>query len=104
VNIRLDIDNEAAAKVAEASVRQAVDSAVRAGVEMAKALAPVRTGALRNSIRRLDEEAGVDSLKVWYGSDLSYALAVEAGTARRPGRQYLAQSMTAVTQELTRGL
>jgi hypothetical protein len=104
VNIRLDIDNEAAADVVEDAVRSRVDSAVRSGIEMAKALAPVRTGALRNSIRKLGEEARTESLVVWYGSDLPYALAVEAGTARRPGRRYLAQSLTAVTQELSRGL
>lgn len=52
----------------------------------AKELAPVATGALRDSIT---SEVDKDELTARIGSDLDYALAVELGTARRAAKPYL---------------
>lgn len=57
----------------------------------AKALAPVLTGALRQSITT----AGAGN-KVYVGSDLDYAGTVEYGTSSRPAQPYLRPALIKV--------
>lgn len=61
-------------------------SALMLATAEAKRLAPVRTGALKQSIRF---EIDYENLVGWYGSDLPYAYFVEVGTVNMAGRHYL---------------
>ena len=58
----------------------------------ARALVPVRTGRLRDSIRVTPFDNGVGRVGAYTG----YATAVEFGTSRRPGRYYMTQAVERV--------
>ena len=57
--------------------KKAIDKTVDSAIAKAKGLAPVETGALRDSIHAVE----VDELNKSFGSDLPYAAAQEFGTA-----------------------
>nr|AUN37290.1 hypothetical protein [uncultured bacterium] len=74
------IANQAPEAAREALLQTAADITL-----IAKQLAPVDTGALRDSIGA----DPVDSLTVRVGSDMPYAPYVEYGTSRSPAQPYL---------------
>ena len=77
--------NEAALREwIQAAVADQVNAAANAVCESAKALAPVETGRLRNSIR-VRAEGG----QAYVFTDCEYAAAVEFGTSRRSARPFL---------------
>lgn len=61
--------------------------------EEAKELAPVRTGALRDSIKRERDKRGILSR---VGSNLPYALERELGSVGRPAHPYLRPALEKV--------
>jgi hypothetical protein len=61
------------------------------GVETAKELVPVDTGALRDSIEIQSIDNADNSIK--YGSDLGYAYLIEKGTRNTPAQPYLLPSL-----------
>ena len=68
----------------EAAALSAADAAAREAVQAARSLVPVRTGALRASIRvqPLSNGASAEAAQ-------PYAFLVEAGSTRVPARPYL---------------
>lgn len=82
-------------------------NAVRVGARtMAKAAkdkAPVRTGALRDSIRDFSDpdvnRRGGRERTAWVGSRLFYAYWVEYGTAHTPARSFLRSAFDTNNQE-----
>jgi HK97 gp10 family phage protein len=70
----------------EARVDTAMDRAGRRMVARAKALAPVRSAKLRDSIG-YDYRPADRTLEVY--AAVPYSLAVELGTSRRPARPFL---------------
>lgn len=58
-------------------------------VEVAKSLAPVRSGTLRDSIEILDEERDVEGCSVTVGTTIVYAEDVEHGTSDTPAQPFL---------------
>jgi HK97 gp10 family phage protein len=70
-------------------------NAVRAGarviVNAAKAKVPVRTGALKKSLRTFDElsQRGGTERTAYAGTRLFYGYLVEFGTSRAPARSFL---------------
>ncbi|MEM3737551.1 MAG: HK97 gp10 family phage protein [Candidatus Bathyarchaeia archaeon] len=66
----------------------------------AKALAPVRTGHLMDSIRILGE----GDLEVTVGSEVEYAGYVEYGTSRMPARPYLRSAIALERENLVKAL
>ena len=65
--------------------------------DTAKGLAPVRTGALRDSITASVE---TESLTAIIGSDLDYAIFVELGTRKQAPQPYLRQALSSSTTEI----
>jgi HK97 gp10 family phage protein len=62
----------------------AIEESARAACEQARALAPVDTGRLRDSIR-----AEADGLSAKVITDCEYASAVEFGTSRRAPQPFM---------------
>jgi len=86
----------------EKAALEALDEATRRGVEYAKAVVPVDTGALRRSIRQEPKprkegdgyEAGITAggggvVNPKTGREVDYAAYVEFGTSRTPAQPYL---------------
>jgi len=86
----------------EKAALEALDISTREGVEYAKAVAPVDTGALRRSIRQEPRprrggdgyEAGITAggggvVNPRTGREVDYAAYVEFGTSRAPAQPYL---------------
>lgn len=86
----------------EKAALEALDEATRRGVEYAKAVVPVDTGALRRSIRQEPKprregdsyEAGISAggggvVNPRTGREVDYAAYVEFGTSRTPAQPYL---------------
>lgn len=86
----------------EKAALEALDSATGEGVEYAKAVAPIDTGALRRSIRQEPRarrggdgyEAGITAggggvINPRTGREVDYAAYVEYGTSRAPAQPYL---------------
>ena len=78
------------------NIAKAMEEKIRAaGEELlkeAQASVPVKTGALKRSLR-LSIERGDKRLTVRVGSDLSYSRVVELGTERGQGSAYLRQPL-----------
>ena len=86
VDVVIAVDKtDAAIKEIERLVAQAIREVADQCANEAKALAPVRTGALRDSIHVED----VDELTVAVGSELEYSPFVEYGTSRMAAQSYL---------------
>jgi len=77
----------------EAMVEQAMmiaaDDAGTELVDAAQRDAPVRSGRLQRSIRKLRRQQNRNEVVIVVGSDLDYSGAVESGTSKRPARPYL---------------
>jgi len=72
-------------------------------VATAKAFCPVKTGALRNSIRA-ERRGPYTTALVAGGGEVSYARAVHEGTSRTPPRPFLLQAVAAEKLRLARDL
>ena len=77
-------------------VSQAIRETADELVNEAQALAPVRTGELRDSIHK--EE--IDELNVAVGSDISYAPFLEYGTSRMAARSFLTPASISAREKL----
>ncbi len=90
----------------EKAALEALDEATRRGVDHAKAVAPVDTGALRKSIRQEPKprredgyyEAGISAggggvVNPRTGREVDYAGFVEWGTSRAPAQPYLTPAL-----------
>jgi len=90
----------------EKAAMEALDEATRRGVEYAKAVVPVDTGALRRSIRQEPKprregdsyEAGISAggggvINPRTGREVDYAGFVEWGTSRAPAQPYLTPAL-----------
>ena len=90
----------------EKAAMEALDEATRRGVEYAKAVVPVDTGALRRSIRQEPKprregdsyEAGISAggggvVNPKTGREVDYAGFVEWGTSRAPAQPYLTPAL-----------
>ncbi len=94
MNIRIDDHSD--------EVKRAVEEALKIGLEMvglqgekhAKALCPVDTGNLRNSITHTTDE---DS--AYIGTNVEYAPYVELGTSRQKAQPFLRPAATDHTSE-----
>ena len=97
----------------EKAALEALDSSTREGVEYAKAVVPVDTGALRRSIRqeptprreRGGYEAGISAggggfINPRTGREVDYAAYVEYGTSRAPAQPYLTPALIHAAVEL----
>ena len=75
-------------------VAEAADQALgcESMVVAAKAFCPVRTGALRNSIRA-ERRGPYSTALVAGGGEISYARIVHEGTSRMPPRPFLLQAL-----------
>ena len=78
-------------------VRDILTRAGAAAAEEAKRRAPVRTGRLRDSIgfHVSEGEDGSAQVQAAVGTDVPYAAAQELGTAKRPGKHFLADGTAA---------
>lgn len=63
----------------------------------AKETAPVRTGALKNSIKT--DLSRLSALEAEVGASVEYAIFVEFGTSRMAGRPFLTPALEAVKAE-----
>jgi HK97 gp10 family phage protein len=88
VVIKLNRIPEVAAQI-HAAVGQAVQQTAAQVQTDAKSIVPVRTGALRDSIKT----EMVGDLAAVVGSDLYYAVFVELGTRRMTARPFLTPAM-----------
>jgi len=90
----------------ERAALEALDEATRRGVEYAKAVVPVDTGALRRSIRQEPKPQREDGYYVAgitaggggvvnprTGREVDYAAYVEFGTSRAPAQPYLTPAL-----------
>jgi len=75
----------------EGATEAAMEDAGELMVSEAQRYCPVRSGALRNSIR-----SEVEGLEMFAGSDLDYSVPVELGTRRAPPQPYLRPAFDSV--------
>ena len=76
-------------RAARTGAVKGAQAAAQAIARDARALAPVRTGRLRESIDGRIESSGPDEVRAVVGSDVEYAAAVELGARGRPARPFL---------------
>ena len=76
-------------------VRDILTLTAAAAAEEAKRRAPVRTGRLRDSIGFRVSEERDGSAQAAVGTDVPYAAAQELGTAKKPGKHFLADGTAA---------
>jgi HK97 gp10 family phage protein len=81
-------------------VSQAISEVADELVNEAQALAPVRTGALRESIHK----EPIDELNVAVGSELVYAPFIEYGTSRMSAQSYLTPASISAREKLKQKL
>lgn len=89
----LYIVNEAVPAAAQATLERAANESI----QIAQSVVPVKTGALRDSIRILEQ--GENYIVV--GSDLGYAAHVEFGTSRMSARPYIGPAADAMNSRLS---
>lgn len=83
-----------------AKVQEAIDSGADEVVSLAQALAPVRTGALRDSIHK--EEGG--PLSVTVIADAPYAIYVEYGTTFAAAQPFLTPAADVTRPRIVNGI
>ena len=85
-NVKLEWnENPILAHIATVVEQELLPSLAQQVAAEAKALAPVATGRLRNSIRilEIEREPGGRKIRVTIGTDVEYALHVELGVPKR---------------------
>ena len=82
------------------ALRAAMEGTAAVCAGEARSRAPVKSGRLRASIGYTVGEDGSGNLAAAVGTDVPYAAAQEFGTARRPGKHFLADGMAAGARSL----
>ncbi len=94
MQIRIDDYSEDVKRAVAEALRQGLEMVGLQGEKHAKALCPVDTGNLRNSITHTTDD---DS--AYIGTNVEYAPYVEFGTSRQKAQPYLRPAATDYTSE-----
>lgn len=101
--LKLDYDRFRKGFVDDA--KDTLDEAMEYGVDLAKDNAPVRTGALRDSIEILEHaEDDEDGVRGSYGTKIEYGGFVEHGTSRMRAQPFLEPTGESTLSEWQRRL